>query len=95
MDAPVYPPAKSYEAPRRLPRLLSVKDTPIAVLQKIPAAWAIVAKEIPGMEMRVGAGPIRPHLGNFSLASLLQFGAVPKDALERIDPQLKALGEFQ
>lgn len=91
MDAPLYSPAVGFEQPRILPRLLSVKETVIADLQKVPAAWAIVNKEIPGIDRRI-AGPLSVHLGNFSLQSLVQFGAVPMEVLPRIDAQLKALG---
>lgn len=94
MDAPLYPPAQAYAAPRRLRRMLTSRDTPIAVLQAIPAAWAIVTKEIPGMERRVG-GQLKIHLGNFSLESLTVFGVVQRAALARIDEQLSALGEVQ
>lgn len=94
MDAPLYPPAQNYEAPRFVPRPLSAKDTAIADLQKNPAAWAIVKKEIPAMDARMG-GQLAVHLGSFSLQTLVQFGAVPAAALPKIDAQLKALGNGQ
>ena len=92
MDAPLYPPAVAFVPPQRLPQRLSVAETPITTLKANPAAWAIVNKEIPGMDRRVGGDQIRPHLGNFSLESLLPFGIVQRDALDRIDAQLRALG---
>ena len=95
MDAPLYPPATSFVQPQRLPQTLSVRDTPIATLKSIPAAWAIVNKEIPAMDRRIGNPALAIHLGNFSLESLLPFGVVPRDALDRIDPQLRALGEVK
>jgi len=95
VDAPLYPPAKTFHQPKRLPWRLSSHDTPIATLKANPTAWAIVEKEIPGMDRRIGADALKPHLGNFSLASLLVFGVVPKDALDRIDQQFATLGEFQ
>lgn len=91
MDAPLYPPAPRYEAPRFIPRPMSVKETTIADLRANPAAWAIVKKEIPGIDARVG-GPLAVHLGSFSLQTLVQFGAVPVAALPQIDAQLTALG---
>ncbi|MEO5587677.1 MAG: hypothetical protein ABIQ81_08300 [Novosphingobium sp.] len=94
MDALVYPPMTRYEAPRFVPRPMSAKDTAIADLKANPAAWAIVNKEIPGMDARVG-GPLAVHLGSFSLQTLVQFGAVPVAALPPIDAQLKALGAPQ
>jgi hypothetical protein len=93
MDAPLYPPAAAFVQPQRVPQPLSARETPITTLKSNPAAWAIVNKEIPGMDQRVGGDQIRPHLGNFSLESLVPFGIVQRDALERIDQQLRALGE--
>ena len=92
MDAPTYLPAEHFVQPVRLPRILTTKDTAIADLQAIPVAWAIVLKEAPGIQMLIGAPMLKPHLGNFSFRSLIQFGAVKGDALDRIDAQLKALG---
>lgn len=92
MDAPLFPPATDFVQPRRLPQRLSAAETPIAILKTIPQAWAIVTREIPGMDRRVGSDQIRPHLNNFSLESLLPFGAVPRDAVARIDTQFLALG---
>ncbi len=95
MRAPVYPPARAYASPERLPRTLSVRDTPVSVLKAIPEAWAIVIKGLPSIDRRTSSEQIRPHLGNFSLASLLVFGVVPRDVLDRIDPQLQALGKYK
>lgn len=94
MDAPLYPPATKFEQPRVVPRVMTTKETTIADLRKHPAAWAIVKKEIPGMDARLG-GQLAVHLGSFSLQSLVQFGAVRPDALPRIDEQLKKLGEVR
>lgn len=92
MEAPLYPPAARFEQPRMIIKPFSTKDTPIADLRSNPAAWAIVNKEIPEMEMLYG-GPLNVHMTNFSIQSLLQFGAAWSDILPRIDAQLKALGE--
>ena len=92
MDAPLYPPATRFEQPRVVPRVMTTQYTTIADLQKNPAAWAIVRKEIPGMEARLG-GQLAVHLTSFSLRTLVQFGAVSASALARIDEQLQALGE--
>jgi hypothetical protein len=91
MDAPLYPPASAFVQPERVPQRLSARETPISTLQTVPAAWAIVLKEIPIMENLITGG-LKPHMGNFSLESLLPFGAARPDVLERIDRQLAALG---
>ena len=92
MDAPVYPPASHFVQPLRLARILNTKDTAIADLQAIPAAWAIVLEESPSVRMLVNTPMLKPHLGNFSFQSLVQFGAVKADALARIDARLRMLG---
>ena len=93
MDAPTYPAAASFVQPQRLAQPLSTYATSIATLQANPAAWAIVKKEIPNVEARISNEQLKPHLGNFSFRSVLQFGIVQAEALDRIDPQLRALGE--
>jgi hypothetical protein len=92
VDAPLYPPARVFVQPQRIAQPLSAYETPISVLKTFAAAWAIVNKEIPGMDRRVGGDQIRPHLGNFSLESLMPFGIVPREAIERVEQQLRALG---
>ncbi|WP_313437121.1 hypothetical protein [Novosphingobium sp.] len=79
----------------QLARILSSRETPIAILQSNPAAWEIVNKHIPGMDRRIGNEMIKPHLGNFSLESLLVFGVVQREPLARIDAELAKLGEVQ
>lgn len=95
MDAPFYPPATRFEAPVRVAREVSTRNTPIADLMKIPPAWAIVVKELPGIEARVDTEMLKPHLGNFSFRSLVQFGFAKPDELDRIDEKLRALGEIK
>jgi hypothetical protein len=95
MDAPLYPPDAAFVQPQRVPQRLSVAETPVAILKTIPAAWAIVIKAVPGLDQMLGGDQIRPHLGNFSLESLLPFGMVQRDALDRIDQQFIALGDVK
>ncbi|MEO7656645.1 MAG: hypothetical protein ABIS25_04830 [Sphingomicrobium sp.] len=92
MDAPLYPPAIAFEQPVRLPRLLDTRAASIAELKAIPAVWAIVLKESPSADFLIKVPMLKPHLGNFSFYSLVQFGAVKAEALDRIDVQLRTLG---
>lgn len=79
----------------RLPRILNTSDEAVYDLKAVPAAWAIVLKELPGIEGRF-VGQLEPHLSALSFRSLLQFGSMVKaDALDRIDAQLRALGEVR
>ena len=95
MDAPLYPPAAVFVQPERVAYRVSTQSTPVAELMKIPAAWAIVTKEVPGIEGRLSNPMLKPHLGNFSLRSLVQFGFSNTAQLDRIDAQLLALGDIK
>ncbi len=79
----------------RVARVVSTSNTPIAELMKIPVAWAVVVKEVPGIEGRLAVPMLKPHLGNFSLRSLVQFGFSTTEQLDRVDAQLKALGDVK
>ena len=91
MDAPLYPPATAYERPAVAPHRMNTTTTSIAALLADPAAKAILLKEIPGFEGRVGNPQLKPHLDNFSMRSLVQFGLFKAAELDRIDVQLRAL----
>lgn len=91
MDAPLYPPSTAFEQPAILPHSLSTAATSIAALLAEPAAKAIMVKEIPGLEQRIGGDQLKPHLDNFSPRSLVQFGLFKPADLDRVDAQLSAL----
>lgn len=95
MDAPTFPPASTFVQPGRLPRQVNTRDIAINDLKAFPAAWAIVLKEIPNLEARIRSEALKPHLSNFSLRSIIQYGIVSRDALDRIDEQLHVLGEMK
>jgi hypothetical protein len=95
MDAPLYPPAKTFAQPERVAYRVSTRNTPIAELMKIPAAWAVVTREVPGIDARLSVPQLKPHLGNFSLRSLVQFGFSSAEQLDRVDAQLLALGDIK
>jgi hypothetical protein len=95
MDAPLYPPAAAFEQPVRVAGKVSTRNTPIADLMKIPAVWAIVVKEVPGIEARLNNEVLKPHLGDFSLRSLVHRGFARPEALDRVDEQLRVLGDVK
>ena len=95
MDAPLYPPATEFRMPERLARKVSTANTPIAELRQIPVAWAIVVKEVPGIDGRLNNEALKPHLGNFSLRSLVQFRFSTNEQLDKVDAQLAKLGEVK
>ncbi|MBB5685976.1 hypothetical protein [Sphingobium boeckii] len=91
MDAPLYLPASAYEQPQTVDYLMSTANSSIAALLAVPAAKAILLAEIPEMEARISTPMLKPHLGNFSPRSLVQFGLFKADALDRVDVKLRAL----
>lgn len=95
MDAPLYPPASHFEQPVRVARLLNTRDVAISILKANPAAWAIVLKEAPRIDDRINNPMLQVHLGNFAFRDLLQFGFVKAEVLDRIDVQLRTLGEVK
>ena len=91
MDAPLYPPATAYERPATAPHRLNTATSSIAALLADPAAKAIILKEIPGFEARISTPQLKPHLDNFSMRSLVQFGLFKAAELDRVDAQLRTL----
>jgi hypothetical protein len=91
MDAPLYPPATAYVAPERVAHKVDSYQTSIADLLANPDTKAILLREIPGFEGRVGNSALKPHLGNFSLRSLVQFGVFKAEQLDKVDVFLRAL----
>ena len=91
MDAPLYPPAAAYERPAIATHRTNTTTTSIAALLADPAAKAIILREIPGFEGRVSNPQLKPHLDNFSMRSLVQFGLFKAAELDRVDAQLRTL----
>jgi len=90
MDAPLYLPAAAYEAPVQVPEPMTTRDCSFAQFLANPQASAILYEEAPGFRFVVNTAMLKPHLGNMSPASLLQFGAATQAQLDRIDARLKA-----
>ena len=95
MDAPLYPPSQAYEAPILVPYEMNTTNTSIAVLLANPAIKAIILKEMPIIGAMVSNEMLKPHLNNFSPRSLVQFGALKGDALDKVDAQIHMLPKAQ
>lgn len=92
MDAPHYPPAAAYAAPRVEAYKLSLAGCPIGELLANPAAWAIVLKHNPGFAMMVGNTQIQAHLMNMTVADLAVFaGGISPELTVQIDAELAQL----
>jgi hypothetical protein len=92
LDAPIYPPAAAFEQPIAAPYGLRLEDVSLAELMKVPAAWDIVLKHLPWIELMTGAPMMKPHLGNMTVHSLASFGMAPTpQVLAAIDEGLAGL----
>ena len=92
MDAPLYPPAQAYEAPVFVPQPMTTRDSSFADFFANPEAKAILFAEAPGFQFAAQTAMLKPHLGNMSPGSLLQFGAATQAQLDKVDARLKAAG---
>lgn len=95
LEAPDYPPSARFDPPRVLPHRLSIYTSSIAELQAHPEAWAIIVKAMPVAVAISDVAALKPHLGNFSFPSLIQFGLFPLGDVDAMERQLQALEEVQ
>lgn len=91
MEAPLYPPSRTYEEPELVASEFGVDTVAVADLLRSPTTRAILNEEIPGFDARVAIPMLQPHLTNFTLRSMTEFGMVPLDVLPRIDARLRAV----
>jgi hypothetical protein len=83
MEAPIYPPATAYEAPKLQPYVLSADGCAIAELKSDPAAWAIILKHMPAIKFLVEIPDTQKLLSNMTI---VDFGVFSNP----IDPKILA-----
>ena len=81
MEAPIYMPAATYEAPTIPPYKLTMKSVSVGELIADPQAWAIVLKHMPAAKML--ASQSAWLLGTMTLADFALFAG-------GMDPKLEA-----
>jgi len=91
MDAPTYPPSAVYEAPERIAEPLNTANGSFEDFIANPQALALLTAAVPEMKMMMGTPMLKPHLGNMSPRSLIQYGGLHPERLDTVDAQLKAL----
>jgi hypothetical protein len=92
LDTPLYLPAAAFEHPLATPQVVSLENFSLAELMKMPAAWTVVMKHLPSLQLMVGSPMIKPHLGNFTVHSVQTFvrTATP-EVIAAIDEELARL----
>ena len=91
MEAPLYPPAREYREPQLVTEEFGVDSAAVADLLAAPATRAILLEEVPGIERIASVPMLQPHLTNFTLRTMTEFGMVQLDVLPRVDARLRAL----
>ena len=91
ITAPQYPPSASYVSPAMSTMSFDTRTVSINDLLAYAPAKTILVKEISGLESRLKTPQLVPHLSNFSLQDLVNFGALQTERLAEIDRQLRAL----
>jgi hypothetical protein len=91
LEAPLYRPSASYQAPAPVAHEMSTANTSISELMAIPAIKAMLEHAIPGLSGRFAVEQLKPHLGNLSFRSLVQFGMFDSATLDRVDGELRAM----
>jgi hypothetical protein len=92
LDAPTYPPATAFEQPVPLPYVLELQSVSIDELMKNPAAWTVVTKYLPSLEIIAGVASMKPHLSNMTVPSLSAFFRLPTpEVLASIDRELRQI----
>lgn len=86
MDAPLYPPASSYEQPRSLPQVLSTRTSSIAELREDAEAMAILQKMLPSMA-QADSSPLAILIEAISIRSVLSMGGLKPEDVDRIEAE--------
>ena len=96
METPTYPPAAAFEQPVAEPYVLRLENLSLADLMKMPAAWDIVVKHLPALELITSSPMMKPHMGNFTVQTIQTFDktATP-EVLAAIDEELGRLTPVQ
>lgn len=87
--ADTYPPAQSFKAPKPAPFEFSLDTVVVDELVQSPSIMAMLEKEIPYFGRIIQAPLLKPHLSNFTLRSMADFGIISPDRLEALDKRLR------
>ena len=89
MEAPLYPPATRYRNPVKAPFEFSIDTVVVAELVRSESILAYLETRIPNFGRILRAPMLKPHLSNFTLRSLADFGVVSTEVLDEIDQRLR------
>ncbi|MGD8644252.1 MAG: hypothetical protein PVI15_08190 [Chromatiales bacterium] len=90
MQAPVYPPATEFKQPEPAPFEFGIDTVMVEELISSPSIKQMLERDIPNFSRAIQSPMLKPHLSNFTLRSLVDFGIVSDDLLEVIDTKLRS-----
>ena len=89
MEGPLYPPAAVFQQPLKATFEFSIDTVVVAELVRSKPIMAYLESKIPNFERILHAPMLKPHLSNFTLRSLADFGIVSAELLVEIDNRLR------
>lgn len=89
MEAQLYPPAAAYQEPDKAPFEFCIDTVVVNELLTSPSIRRMLEEAIPRFDRIIHAPLLKPHLSNFTLRSLSDFGIISADLLEDLDQRLR------
>lgn len=91
MEIQLFLPSQSFLAPRPVPFEFGIETVTVAELMTAAATMAILKDMVPGFDYLADNPQLRPHLQNFILRNLAEFGMLDVALLTAIDERVRAV----
>lgn len=85
----IYPPARTYKTPIKADFVFGIETVVVSELLSSPSIKKMLEEKIPYFNQVIQAPMLKPHLSNFTLVTLSEFGIIPKESLPELDALLK------
>lgn len=89
LRADLFPPARKFETPKKASFEFGIDTVVVSELLASPSIKRMLEAEIPYFSQVIRAPMLKPHLSNFTLVTLSDFGIIPKETLPKLDALLK------
>ena len=89
METQLYPPAAIYRAPVNAPFEFCIDTVVVNELLASASIKGMLERAIPQFDRIIQAPLLKPHLSNFTLRALSDFGIISADLLEDLDQRLR------
>ena len=89
MQTQLYPPATVYQTPAKAPFEFCIDTIFVNELLASPSIKRMLEEAVPMFDRIIQSPLLKPHLSNFTLRSLSDFGIISADLLEDLDQRLR------